>query len=51
MRNPLSAILQCADDIAFSLREHKIDGSKQVTVPPTVVEIYIDAANTIVLCA
>jgi len=50
MRNPLSAILQCADDIANSLLEYKINGSKG-TVPIAVVESCIEAANTIVLCA
>jgi signal transduction histidine kinase len=51
MRNPLSAILQCADDIASSLLEYKIKGSKKAAIPAAVVENCIDAANTIVLCA
>jgi signal transduction histidine kinase len=51
MRNPLSAIIQCADDIANSLLEYKINGSKKPTVPIAVVENCIEVANTIVLCA
>lgn len=51
MRNPLSAILQCADDIANSLLEYKVKGSMTGAVPTAVVENCVEAANTIVLCA
>jgi signal transduction histidine kinase/ActR/RegA family two-component response regulator len=47
MRNPLSAILQCADDISSSLDEYRQKGK-----PPSseVVENCLDAANVIALC-
>jgi signal transduction histidine kinase len=47
MRNPLSAILQCSDDISSSLEEFQTAKN-----PPTasVVESCIEAANTIALC-
>jgi len=53
MRNPLSAILQCADEIASSLNRHKTgdaapDGS---TTWDTLVDSCMEAANTIALCA
>ncbi|RYP67705.1 hypothetical protein DL771_007112 [Monosporascus sp. 5C6A] len=47
MRNPLSAILQCADDILSTLKEHQ---SKDKAPPPEVVESCIEAARTISLC-
>lgn len=47
MRNPLSAILQCSDDISSSLEEFQ---SAKKPPTPTVVESCIDAANTIALC-
>ncbi|KAK2609179.1 hypothetical protein QQS21_002261 [Conoideocrella luteorostrata] len=47
MRNPLSAILQCADDILASLGEY----NKKVASPPTeVVTSCLEAASTISLC-
>jgi PAS domain S-box-containing protein len=47
MRNPLSAILQCADDILTTLDDHR-----QVENPPTMeaVESCLEAAHTISLC-
>lgn len=47
MRNPLSAILQCSDDITSSLEEFQAKKK-----PPTaaVVESCIEASNTIALC-
>ncbi|EHA53305.1 autoinducer 2 sensor kinase/phosphatase luxQ [Pyricularia oryzae 70-15] len=47
MRNPLSAILQCADDISTALAE-----SSSTQTPPRheVVESCVDAAQTIALC-
>ncbi|KAF8863038.1 putative histidine kinase M3YPp [Acephala macrosclerotiorum] len=50
MRNPLSAIVQCADWIVTSLLEFQGD-SKNVTIPREVVDGYADAAQTVVLCA
>lgn len=51
MRNPLSAILQCADSITTSLRS-TLD--KLTTIPKMMEELLdsnIDAAETITLCA
>ncbi|CAJ2501110.1 Uu.00g039630.m01.CDS01 [Anthostomella pinea] len=47
MRNPLSAILQCADDISATLMNHRARGS-----PPSRedVEGCMEAANTISVC-
>jgi signal transduction histidine kinase/DNA-binding NarL/FixJ family response regulator len=50
MRNPLSAIIQCADWIGTSLAEYDRE-SKNVTVPREMTDGYTDAAQTIVLCA
>ncbi|KAM0327074.1 hypothetical protein ACHAQA_006199 [Verticillium albo-atrum] len=47
MRNPLSAILQCADDILSTLNPHK---SKDMPPSKEDVEGCIDAAQTISLC-
>ncbi|KAF2097032.1 aerobic respiration control sensor protein arcB [Rhizodiscina lignyota] len=47
MRNPLSAILQCADDISSTLT---IFQSKATSPPQEVVESCLDAAETIALC-
>lgn len=47
MRNPLSAILQCADDIAMSLDAYRINGE---SLPTDVIESCIDAAHTVALC-
>lgn len=47
MRNPLSAILQCADDITTALAECK----KRGTAPNTeIVDSCLDSAQTISLC-
>jgi CheY-like chemotaxis protein len=51
MRNPLSAILQCADEIASSLSDYRDDASKGVAPPAELLESNIDAAQTIALCA
>ena len=50
MRNPLSAILQCADEISTTLLEYK---SRNATDPvlSDLIESNIDAAQTIALCA
>lgn len=45
MRNPLSAILQCSDDILASLSEHNTS-----VPPPEVVASCLEAASTISLC-
>lgn len=47
----MSAILQCADDISTSIGVYQAEGSKTSTVPATIIENSVDAANTIVLCA
>ena len=50
MRNPLSAILQCADEISSSLHDFKSDkNGRQLTMD--LVDSNIDAAQTIALCA
>ncbi|KAF1988615.1 hypothetical protein K402DRAFT_419437 [Aulographum hederae CBS 113979] len=49
MRNPLSAILQCADEISSSLTEFRM--LKKDTIDPELVTSNIDAAQTIALCA
>lgn len=50
MRNPLSAILQCADEISSSLTNFKLE--QPVSEPPMeLVDSNIDAAQTIALCA
>ena len=50
MRNPLSAILQCADEISGSLIEFKANpGSFEL--PAALLDSNIDAAQTIALCA
>jgi PAS domain S-box-containing protein len=49
MRNPLSAILQCADDILSSLSEYSMTCASSLPLR-TVVESCIDAAQTISLC-
>lgn len=50
MRNPLSAILQCADSIAASLTE--LSEANQLTGPQKeILELTIDSAQTITLCA
>lgn len=49
MRNPLSAILQCADEISTILSDFRSSGSK--TIADSIVADSIDAAQTIALCA
>ncbi|KAF1831606.1 hypothetical protein BDW02DRAFT_600665 [Decorospora gaudefroyi] len=49
MRNPLSAILQCADEISTILGDFRASGS--LTIDAGVVADSIDAAQTIALCA
>ncbi|KAF1955204.1 hypothetical protein CC80DRAFT_415608 [Byssothecium circinans] len=49
MRNPLSAILQCADEISTLLSNFRTSGTKEI--PPSIVSDSIDAAQTIALCA
>lgn len=49
MRNPLSAILQCADEISSTLTEFKETQSSTIT--EELVNNSIDAAQTIALCA
>ena len=50
MRNPLSAILQCADEISSSLLEFKASPG-DFKMPSTLLDSNIDAAQTIALCA
>ncbi|KAL6252948.1 hypothetical protein RBB50_000667 [Rhinocladiella similis] len=50
MRNPLSAILQCADSITSSLTE-MIDADQWTTAQRETLELTIDSAQTITLCA
>lgn len=47
MRNPLSAILQCADDISSALEVYQ---ASKAPPPQDVVESCVDAAQTISLC-
>jgi PAS domain S-box-containing protein len=49
MRNPLSAILQCADEISTILSEFNTSGSK--AIDSSIIADSIDAAQTIALCA
>jgi signal transduction histidine kinase len=49
MRNPLSAILQCADEISTTLSDFRATGSH--TIADSIVTDSIDAAQTIALCA
>ncbi|KAI4648782.1 uncharacterized protein J4E79_009853 [Alternaria viburni] len=49
MRNPLSAILQCADEISTILGDFRASGSN--VIDETVLADSIDAAQTIALCA
>jgi CheY-like chemotaxis protein len=50
MRNPLSAIIQCADWVGTSVSEFGGE-TQNVTIPRELVDGYADAAQTIVLCA
>lgn len=49
MRNPLSAILQCADEISTILGDFRASGSN--VIEEGIVADSIDAAQTIALCA
>jgi len=49
MRNPLSAILQCADEISSTLTTFRASGSD--VIAESIVTDSIDAAQTIALCA
>ncbi|KAL1591205.1 hypothetical protein WHR41_00440 [Cladosporium halotolerans] len=49
MRNPLSAILQCSDEISTSLTQFKQSGS--TTLPDDLIANCLDAAQTISLCS
>ena len=49
MRNPLSAILQCSDDITTSLT--KFRQSDERVIPDSLLENCLDAAQTISLCS
>lgn len=52
MRNPLSAILQCADEISSGLNRYKLlDTPSQASALGVLVDSCIEAANTISLCA
>ncbi|KAK2468318.1 hypothetical protein H9L39_19964 [Fusarium oxysporum f. sp. albedinis] len=47
MRNPLSAILQCADDITSAMQACRTNG---ITASSEVIESCLDASQTIALC-
>lgn len=51
MRNPLSAMLQCADEISTSLAGLKLDSKGSQKPSNDVIDNSIDAAQTIALCA
>ena len=51
IRNPLSAIIQCADEITTSLTDFKFSSSGKGIVPVELLDSNIDAAQTITLCA
>ncbi len=51
MRNPLSAIMLCADGIANSLIEFQSLKAENKVISQSLVESNLDAAQTIVLCA
>ena len=51
MRNPLSAIMLCADGIANSLLEFQSSRDKSAIISQDLLESNLDAAQTIVLCA
>jgi signal transduction histidine kinase len=52
MRNPLSAIMLCADGIANSLTEFQsLKPEEQKTMSQSLIDNNMDAAQTIVLCA
>ena len=51
MRNPLSAILQCADEIASSLTEFQSDVDESQRTLTDLLDNAVDSAQTIALCA
>lgn len=51
MRNPLSAMLMCADGIAEALLDFQSSKDKTAIMSNALVESNLDAAQTIVLCA
>ncbi|KAG9237820.1 aerobic respiration control sensor protein arcB [Amylocarpus encephaloides] len=51
MRNPLSAILQCADSISSSIKDALQDNDKIDPAIESVLEGSVEAAETIQLCA
>jgi PAS domain S-box-containing protein len=51
MRNPLSAILQCADEITATLWEFRLRPEESIHAINGGLESSIDAAQTIALCA
>lgn len=51
MRNPLSAMLMCADGIADSLTAFQAMQNKNAIISQELVESNLDAAQTIVVCA
>ncbi|KAL9030684.1 MAG: hypothetical protein Q9196_001229 [Gyalolechia fulgens] len=51
MRNPLSAILQCADEISSTLKEYQSSNRPATKPLDDLLDSNIDAAQTIALCA
>jgi len=51
MRNPLSAMLMCADGIADSLVAFQRMKNKSAVISQELVESNLDAAQTIIVCA
>lgn len=51
MRNPLSAILQCADEISTTLTDYRLRRNSSQKVVEDLIDNGIDAAQTIALCA
>lgn len=51
MRNPLSAILQCADEISTTLTDYRSNSNSSLKLIDELIDNSIDAAQTIALCA
>ncbi|MCJ1468477.1 hypothetical protein MMC07_007106 [Pseudocyphellaria aurata] len=51
MRNPLSAILQCADEISTTLTDYRSNSNSSSKLVDKLIDNSIDAAQTIALCA
>lgn len=51
MRNPLSAILQCADEISTTLTDYRSNSNSSLKPVDELIDNSIDAAQTIALCA